>query len=271
MGGTNNSDLGGTMNRDEVALLERRIQLSELNEWSYTWNHLPMMNGGTIIEYNVVELSEVAGYTSEIDSNDLGNIILTNSHAPEQVEINGSKTWEDADNQDGLRPTSITVNLLADGMKVAEQVVAAESDWTYSFEDLPKFSEGIEIVYTITENHVPEYTTLIDGFNLSNHYTPGKTNVTVTKAWNDNHDQDGLRSEYIEVQLAADGKVINEIVTLNEANAWIFTWTDLPLKESGRKIVYSVKEITTIDGYEMSLDQSDKGNIILIIHIFQKL
>lgn len=36
MGGTNNSDLGGTMNRDEVALLERRIQKMMQNiKWAF--------------------------------------------------------------------------------------------------------------------------------------------------------------------------------------------------------------------------------------------
>ena len=31
------------------------------------------------------------------------------------IEISGTKTWNDADNQDGIRPTSITVNLFANG------------------------------------------------------------------------------------------------------------------------------------------------------------
>ena len=37
---------------------------------------------------------------------------LTNTHTPELTSITGTKTWKDADNQDGKRPESITVNLL---------------------------------------------------------------------------------------------------------------------------------------------------------------
>ena len=38
-----------------------------------------------------------------------------NTHQPETTEITGTKTWNDANNQDGKRPESITVILLANG------------------------------------------------------------------------------------------------------------------------------------------------------------
>ena len=37
---------------------------------------------------------------------------LTNTYAPEKVSITGIKTWNDANNQDGKRPTSIKISLL---------------------------------------------------------------------------------------------------------------------------------------------------------------
>ena len=40
---------------------------------------------------------------------------FTNSHTPETIDIEGTKTWNDANDQDGKRPGKITVNLLADG------------------------------------------------------------------------------------------------------------------------------------------------------------
>ena len=36
--------------------------------------------------------------------------------------MKGSKTWNDADNQDGKRPESITVSLLADGKETGKTV-----------------------------------------------------------------------------------------------------------------------------------------------------
>ena len=40
--------------------------------------------------------------------------------------MKGSKTWNDADNQDGKRPESITVRLLANGEEKDSQTVTAD-------------------------------------------------------------------------------------------------------------------------------------------------
>ena len=54
---------------------------------------------------------------------------MTNTYEPEKIdELSGTKTWEDDDNRDGLRPDSITINLLADGEKVQETVVTANEN-----------------------------------------------------------------------------------------------------------------------------------------------
>ncbi len=42
------------------------------------------------------------------------------------IDISGSKTWNDADNQDGIRPASITVKLFANGTEAASQVVTPD-------------------------------------------------------------------------------------------------------------------------------------------------
>ena len=68
---------------------------------------------------------------------------LTNTHIPETVEKSGTKTWDDADNQDGLRPASITVKLLADGIDTGKSAtITSESGWTYSFTNLPKYKNS---------------------------------------------------------------------------------------------------------------------------------
>ncbi|EHI73739.1 collagen-binding protein, peptidoglycan linked protein (LPXTG motif) [Streptococcus criceti] len=53
------------------------------------------------------------------------------------------------------------------------------------------------ITYTVTEDTVADYTTTYDGYNITNNYTPGKTSLTVTKVWDDNNDQDGIRPDTI--------------------------------------------------------------------------
>ena len=53
-------------------------------------------------------------------------------------------------------------------------------------EKMPKYEAGKEILYTVTEDAVADYTTEITGYDITNSYAPGKTSVTVTKAWADN-------------------------------------------------------------------------------------
>ena len=62
--------------------------------------------------------------------------------------------------------------MLADGEQVDSKEVTANEDWTYAFTNLPKFKDGKEIVYTVTENQVPDYNTEITGYDITNTYTP---------------------------------------------------------------------------------------------------
>ncbi|MDT2925730.1 Cna B-type domain-containing protein, partial [Lactococcus lactis] len=191
-----------------------------------------------------------------------GNIILTNTHASATTTINGTKTWDDNNNQDGKRPNQVTINLLANGKVVDTKTVTSQDNWAYNFTEKPKYQDGKEILYTITEDTVPDYNTIIDGFNVTNSYTPGQTSVTVTKNWVDDNNNDQIRPDQIKVQLLADGKVQGDPVVLNQASQWQYTWNHLPEKANGQDIVYSVEEVK-VDGYTSTVNDKDKGNIIL--------
>ncbi|MGM0126235.1 hypothetical protein IGI37_003664 [Enterococcus sp. AZ194] len=239
------------------------ITLNEGNNWSHIWKELPAANQGTAIQYTIQEVGTVTGYTTVVDDTDPTDVTVTNSHAPEKIEVSGSKTWEDANNQDGLRPASITVNLLADGVKVDSKTVTAADNWAYTFTNLDKFISGQEIVYTISEEAVTDYTTTYDGFDITNSYTPGETGLTVTKAWDDANNQDGLRPTNIQVQLYADGVAKGTAITLNQGNNWTYTWTGLPEKSSGQTIAYTVQEVGSVTGYTRTIDDSDPGNVVI--------
>ena len=54
----------------------------------------------------------------------------------------------------GKRPTSITINLLANGVQKESKTVTEEDNWSWSFTNLSKYENGTEIIYTITEDAV---------------------------------------------------------------------------------------------------------------------
>lgn len=91
-----------------------------------------------------------------------------------ELYIPVEKQWADSDNKDGLRPESVTLHLLADGVDTGETLVlSAENGWQGIFTGIPE-EEGF--VYTVTEEEVPGYTAAVtgsaaDGYVVTNTHT----------------------------------------------------------------------------------------------------
>ena len=231
----------------------KEVTLNAGNNWTATVTDLEEKENGQTIDYTWSEKDLPEGYSLTSTDKEGSITTLTNTYFIETIKIEGTKTWSDGGNQDGSRPSSITVNLLANGTKVDSKTVTAKDNWKYSFTDLPKYENGTAINYTVTEDAVAGYSTTINGYDITNSYTPGRTSVTVTKAWVDNDNKGNKRPSEIKIQLYADGRESGSPVALNEANKWTYTWTGLDEKNGGTTIAYTVKEVGTVDGYEASV------------------
>ena len=243
----------------------KTLELNAANGWAGSFKDLDADKGGTPIQYTVVEVT-VAGYTSEITGDAASGFTITNSYSPETVDVKATKNWDDANNQDGKRPTKITINLLADGQKVDSKEIQAAADgtWTVEFTKLAKYKAGKEIKYTVTEEAVAEYESTITDFTITNKYAPKAIDYKVTKVWNDANNQDGKRPESVTVQLykkvgdadpvAVEGKKLTLTAKdKTDANTWVASFTNLPQYEAGKEITYSIKEVDVPAGYEASV------------------
>ncbi len=83
----------------------------------------------------------------------------------------------------------------------------------------------------------------------------------VTKVWEDNNDELNIRPESISVELLKDGEATGETVELNANNNWTHTFKDLV-----EGPVYSVKEVSINDHYDVSYDE---GTIINTIKLYE--
>lgn len=241
------------------------VELSADNKWTHTFSKLPEKKAGQAISYRVEEVAVPEGYQVSADTSDVAHTILTNTHTPAMIDIPVTKIWNDQDNQDGLRPASIVVNLLANGEKVAQKELTNATDWKESFTGLPKFKDGKEIVYTLQEEKVADYTTTIDqaAYTITNTHAPGKTSITVTKKWDDENDKDGIRPKSIRVQLYANDQKVGQEVELSAENKWTHTFADLDEKANGNTITYTVREVSVPKGYEARNDEDGKGNVVI--------
>ena len=238
------------------------VTLTADNNWTATVQNLPKKANGTDITYTWSEGSMPEGY-SLTDTSVNGKVTtLTNTYVPETVNIEGTKSWNDGNNQDGKRPTSITVKLLANGDEYASQTVTpdANGNWKYSFTNVPKYANGQEITYTVEETEVDGYTSTVKGYDITNTYTPETTEVSGTKTWDDNDNQDGKRPTSITVNLYANG-VYNQSkeVSADASGNWTYSFTDLPKYENGVEITYTVTE-TAVPGYKTSIKDYDITN-----------
>lgn len=235
-----------------------KIDLNKSNNWKHTWDDLPFYTSiGKEANYTVKEIDVPSGYETSVKVTG-SNHVITNVHIPKSIEVGGTKIWDDKDDANGARPESITVNLLANGELVESMKVTAETEWTYEFANLPEKENGEEIIYTVTEDTIEDYTPEYDGFDIINHYTPGKTGATVTKFWDDDNDSEGSRPDSIQAQLYADGKKVGKPVELDDANQWTYTWTNL-----NDQFTYTVKEVAVPKDYKVTVDNEDHGNLLM--------
>lgn len=234
------------------------VELNKSNSWKHKWSDLPFYTStGQEAKYTVKEIDIPSGYETSVKVT--GNkTVITNVHIPKSIEVAGTKTWDDNDDANGARPESITVNLLANGEFMDSVEVSAETDWTYEFANLPEKENGEEIIYTVTEDTIEDYTPEYDGSNIINHYTPGKTGATVTKFWDDDNDSEGIRPDAIQAQLYADGKKVGKPVELDDANQWTYTWTNLD-----DQFTYTVKEVNVPNDYTVTIDNENHGNLLM--------
>ena len=189
--------------------------------WVYTKTGLPRRAAGQEITYSVVEITRPTGYvpadadnepvvTVEKGATELGaqvfTIEYTNVHTPSVVPISGEKHWSDNDDQDGLRPTSLTVELIGtvyaeDGKTVLETINTgktatlpnADGSWTYDFGNMPEYQDGYvgrHITYSVRETAVPSGYTETQGpntYDITNSHTPETITKSGTKTWEDNN------------------------------------------------------------------------------------
>ena len=246
------------------------LVLNVANNWAGSFTNLDTDKGGASIKYTVVE-EPVTGYTSEVTGDATSGFIITNTYTPETVDVTVTKNWNDNNDQDGKRPSSITVNLLADGTKVDSREIQAAADgtWTAKFEKLAKYKDGKEIKYAVTEESVVGYKSSIDNFTITNSHDPEKINISGTKVWNDNNDQDGKRPTKITVQVLKGEQVVAEVEVSAETD-WKFEFKDLPKYENGKEITYKLKEVS-VEHYTTEVTGKDGKYTITNTHTPAKI
>ena len=186
---------------------------------------------------------------------------------PETVEATVKKVWQDAENQDGKRPETLTVTL-SDGRTAT---LSESNKWEATITGLPKYKNGEVVKYTWTEETLPKGYTMTSNetegtvTTITNSYTPEETEATIVKAWDDDKDRDKVRPDSIKVTLTSSDPYFEAREVTLSKDEWTETITKLPKYEHGKLAVYTWTEDTAglPAGYAIS-DTSVNGTVTTI-------
>lgn len=238
-------------------------------KWSYTFDGLYRYDqvSGKEITYTVTE-DAVSDYSLSRSDDGLS---LVNTYAPGKTSVTVTKSWDDAGDQDGIRPEAVRVQLMADGAPLGDPMELDDSNrWTYTWPDLyanREGSAGQRIDYTVAEldsdGNAIAQGDLGNGYNVSvtgdmergytivNTHEPSKTIFTLTKRWADSSNAGSTRpsaqdfGKWLTITSDADNldlSTYEPAVTDNGDDTYTISYAGLPEYYAGKRVVYTVSE-----------------------------
>ncbi len=229
---------------------------SAADDWEFTFegNWAVMEYDAVAGEYGYyVEVSTADGYsiTTEYSVMDIDIDFIIHDHTRyltctvtyiASKDISGSVTWADNNNEDKIRPESLTVYLYANGVQATDEngdpisvTVSEADDWAWTFEGVDKYSiNSISITYTIAieAEGLGNYNVTVQGYNVT---CVESTSKTGSKTWNDGNNADGSRPKEITIHIY----------------------------EGRAPITYSVREVSSVDGYTTAVTGNEVVGFVI--------
>ena len=270
------SDLAGGEYDEEHKTIKWKILVNNINSFDNNGNveiiktfgvvykDLPIEEHANIrnvanVKFSLKDVPEVVGVTNkekEVET-------TTDGQFARRITVN--KTWSDDNNANGKRPTSIKY-VLKGGDTPIEQVVTGNvttnEDWSYTFENVPKYNDRNELInYTLEEEPVVQdgfkfYKKSIsgdmnDGFDVTNTFKiPTETiSVKADKHWADNSNQAKKRPTSIILRLKNGAEIVEDKTLTGTGNDWTYTFENVPkYNQFGNEVNYSLEELETNTG-----------------------
>lgn len=208
------------------------LVLNAENRWTDRFTELPEKKNGRAIEYMVIERPVPTGYHASISGDVKYGYVITNSHIPGNTGSNVSENmiitvmhiWEDANNEDGLRPSEVKVELLANGISTGQVLTLnGTNNWCGSFTAPKQDKNSKDITYTVKQTTVPaEYTVNIsgdaqNGFVIINSHSVKPKDFTM-KLSETSYIYDGKAKTPSVVVYNGDSVVSSELYTVSYTN-----------------------------------------------------
>lgn len=188
-----------------------------------------------------------------------GSVTIGTDDKTTKVKV--EKKWDDGDNANNKRPSTIEVQLLArigdEEYLVETKKVSKDDNWKATFSNLPIYSEKGEISYFVKEVGIKGYESTVTGdkekgFTITNKEKPEEPktrDIKVTKRWDL---VDGEKPvDKIDVELYRNAESTGKKLELNAGNNWSGEFKGLEIADKNTPAVeyrYSIKEVGEVNG-----------------------
>ena len=237
-------------------------------------------DAGKTFTYNITEVDgKKGGYTYDtktvtvtvkVTDNGDGTLSTEVKYSPENptfvndfklISIDVEKVWKDSDDNDGIRPSEVVVELYADGKATGKKVTLSEkTEWKGTFENIPEYDSktGKLITYDVKEAVPTGYTAVVtgdskSGFVVTNTHEKEKVKIKVTKIWVDENNKYGLRPESVKFTVTGSDESSYDVTLKGSGNTWTAEIEVIKYND-GVEITYEVDEEDITAGYKKDID-----------------
>ena len=248
-------------NKDEVI---QSKQVTSATNWSCEFTDLAKYDElGNEIVYAIdereVNTDDLKFYEKQVN----GYTITNTFRVPDETtSIQVTKVWEDNNNVAQKRPDIIEILVKNGSTIVKRQNITGDTNvWTTQIDGLPMYDEkGDTIRYTIDETNIDFYEKQVNGYTITNTFNvpEDKINMQITKIWEDNSNENGVRPESITLIIKEGVNEIKreEVEVTQDEQVYLVEGLD-KYDEYGNEKEYTVDE-EVVEGY----DKKVEGNII---------
>ncbi|MGI6607934.1 MAG: Cna B-type domain-containing protein [Erysipelotrichaceae bacterium] len=278
----NNDQYGVRPSFTYVSLLSSDVQgtvqwaqLTGLYGWSHTFSNISAnfdANGQLTTQFTIDAYPPTEDYTHWAITNNTYNqeskfvIIYVLYYLAPRISIAASVGWDDNNNQDGLRPDSISEELYCQetDTTVGADITVA-NDWKHTFDKNGGFikwhqQENNPYTYVISEYTVAGYEnpdiSVADNaatkeFTIKYKRTPATTSKKINLVWDDNNSK-GERPANITIRLLKNNVQIDTRV-VGELEGWSGDFVTYEKYQDGVLVVYKITEDSTA-GYRIKVN-----------------
>lgn len=214
---------------------------------------LPKYDGTTELSYSL-SAPDVTGYEKQVDGTTYTYTLIT--------EHSGTVQWDDDNDRDGIRPDSVTLDLLDENGEIAATVTAyAKDGWEYTVQVAKYGDASLHTYRTALSTPLPGYT---DANGVLTHKSE-TVSISVKLVWDDGDNADRLRPDTVNIDLKADG-VRQTALAANAANQWTAAVEVPRYRDGGQTVAYTLDTVSVKDYTATVTGDAGTGFTVTLTH-----